>query len=188
MSIVAMEQKKRIHPHKFALWVGIGSILMMFAGLTSAYIVKRNQAGWQTFDLPLQFWYSTAVIIASSVTMYMALRAFREREMARYRSMMTVTVILGVLFMVLQALGFKQLWANGIKLNGNVSYSFMYVIVGLHAAHVFAGVIALLLTFARAFSKKTRSYDTVPVEMMNTYWHFVDILWIYLLIFLLMIR
>ena len=188
MSTVVMEQKKRIHPHKFALWVGIGSILMMFAGLTSAYIVKRNQAGWQTFDLPMQFWYSTAVIITSSVTMYLALQAFRQREMAKYRGLMTVTLILGVLFIVLQGLGFKQLWGLGQTLQKNVSYSFLYVIVGLHAVHVLGGLIALILTFARAFSKKTRSYDSVPVEMMNTYWHFVDILWIYLLIFLLMIR
>ena len=188
MSTVVMEQKKRIHPHKFTLWVGIGSILMMFAGLTSAYIVKRNQAGWQTFELPVQFWYSTAVIIASSATMYISLQAFRQREMAKYRSMVTVTLLLGVLFMVLQTFGFQQLWAKGIRLDGNVSYSFLYVIVGLHAVHVLGGVIALLLTFARAFSKKTRSYNAVPVEMMNTYWHFVDILWIYLLVFLLMIR
>ena len=188
MSIVAMEQKKRIHPHKFTLWVGIGSILMMFAGLTSAYIVKRNQAGWQTFELPMQFWYSTAVIIASSATIYFALQSFRQREMAKYRSLMTVTLLLGVLFIVLQYLGFKQLWSEGIKLTGNVSYSFLYVIVGLHAAHVLAGLVALGITFAKAFSKKNRSYDVVPVEMMSTYWHFVDILWIYLLIFLLMIR
>ena len=188
MSTVVMEQKKRIHPHKFTLWVGIGSILMMFAGLTSAYIVKREQAGWLTFDLPVQFWYSTAVIIASSVTMYMAMLAFRQREMAKYRSLVTVTLILGVLFIVMQGLGFRNLWAQGIKLQGNVSYSFLYVIVGLHAAHVLGGLVALLLTFLRAFSKKNRSYDPVPVEMMNTYWHFVDILWIYLLIFLIMIR
>ena len=188
MSIVAMEQKKRIHPHKFTLWVGIGSILMMFAGLTSAYIVKRNQAGWQTFELPMLFWYSTATIIASSVTMYMALQSFRQREMAKYRSLVTVTLLLGVLFIMLQALGFQQLWNKGIRLNGNVSYSFLYVIVGLHAAHVIAGLIALVITFAKAFGRKTRSYDVVPVEMMNTYWHFVDVLWIYLLVFLLMIR
>ncbi len=188
MSTVVMEQKKRIHPHKFTLWVGIGSILMMFAGLTSAYIVKRNQAGWQTFDVPVQFWYSTVVIIASSATMYMALQSFRHREMAKYRSLVTVTLLLGVLFVVLQGLGFQHLWDLGKTLQKNVSYSFLYVIVGLHAVHVLGGLIALLFTFAKAFSKKTRSYDTVPVELVSTYWHFVDILWIYLLIFLLMIR
>ena len=188
MSTVAMEQRKKIHPHKFTLWVGIGSILMMFAGLTSAYIVKRNQANWLTFELPQLFWYSTAVIMLSSATIYMAGKAFREREMTKYRNLMVATLVLGVLFIVLQVLGFKQLWAIGVTLQANVSYSFLYVIVGLHAIHVVGGVIALAVTLVKGFSKRTRSYDSVPVDLMSTYWHFVDILWIYLLIFLLMIR
>ena len=188
MSIVVMEQRKKIHPHKFTLWVGIGSILMMFAGLTSAYIVKRNQPKWVTFDLPIAFWYSTAVIVLSSITLFLAGRSFKEREMAKYRGLMTATIILGVLFIVLQAIGFTQLWKIGVTLQKNVSFSFLYVIVGLHAAHVIGGVIALLFLFAKAFSTKTRMYNTVPVEVTSTYWHFVDILWIYLLFFLLMIR
>ncbi|MEP7255988.1 MAG: cytochrome c oxidase subunit 3 [Ferruginibacter sp.] len=183
-----MEQRKKIHPHKFTLWVGIGSLLMMFAGLTSAYIVKRNQANWQTFDLPQLFWYSTAAIVLSSATIFLAEKAFKQREMSKYRSLLSATVILGVLFIVFQLLGFQQLWAKGITLQANVSYSFLYVIVGLHAAHVVGGLIALILLFAKAFSKKTRNYNIVPVELVSTYWHFVDILWIYLLIFLIMIR
>ena len=183
-----MEQRKKIHPHKFTLWVGIGSLLMMFAGLTSAYIVKRNQANWQTFDLPQLFWYSTAAIVLSSVTIFLAEKAFKQREMSKYRSLLSATVILGVLFIVFQALAFQQLWAKGITLQANVSYSFLYVIVGLHAAHVLGGLIALVLLFAKAFSKKTRNYNSVPVELESTYWHFVDILWIYLLVFLIMIR
>ena len=161
---------------------------MMFAGLTSAYIVKRNQANWVTFNLPVAFWYSTAVIMASSFTLWMALKAFKERAMAKYRSLMAATLGLGVLFIVLQVLGFKQLWQNGITLQANVSYSFLYVIVGLHAAHVIGGVIALIVMSLKAFSIKSRSYSMVPVELISTYWHFVDILWIYLLLFLLMIR
>lgn len=185
---MAMEQRKKIHPHKFTLWVGIGSILMMFAGLTSAYIVKRNQANWITFELPKLFWYSTAVIILSSLTIYLAGNAFRRREMVKYRYLVTGTLILGVLFIVLQTLGFRQLWATGVTLQSNVSYSFLYVIVGLHGLHVAGGVLALLITFVKAFSKRIRNYNNVPLELVSTYWHFVDILWIYLLIFLLMIR
>jgi len=188
MSTVAMEQRKKIHPHKFTLWVGIGSLLMMFAGLTSAYIVKRNQANWQTFDLPQFFWYSTAAIIVSSVTIILAERAFKQREMKKYRNLLVATLVLGVLFIVFQLLGFQQLWAKQVTLTGNVSYSFMYVIVLLHAAHVVGGLVALLVLFAKAFSKKTRTYNSVPVELVSTYWHFVDILWIYLLLFLIMIR
>ncbi len=188
MSTVVMEQRKKIHPHKFTLWIGIGSILMMFAGLTSAYIVKRNQANWITFELPLAFWYSTAAIVLSSITLFLAGRSFRERNMKQYRSLMTVTIVLGVLFIAMQVVGFNQLVKQGIGLGKNVSSDFLWVIVGLHAAHVIGGIVALVVLFAKAFSNTTRNYTTVPVEVTSTYWHFVDLLWIYLLVFLIMIR
>jgi cytochrome c oxidase subunit 3 len=188
MISAVMAKQNKIHPHKFTLWVGIGSILMMFAGLTSAYIVKRNQANWVTFELPVAFWYSTGVIIASSLAMVGALRAFRERMMSRYRMLITVTTVLGALFIALQYLGFSQLWAKGITLQANVAYSFLYVIVGLHALHVAGGVIALIVMSLKAFGSKVKNYSVVPVEVMSTYWHFVDVLWLYLLVFLLLIR
>jgi cytochrome c oxidase subunit III len=188
MNTVAMEQRNKLHPHKFTLWIGIGSILMMFAGLTSAYIVKRNQANWVTFNLPLMFWYSTAAILLSSTTLFLASRAFKERKMLKYRRLMIATIVLGVVFIVLQILGFKQLWGMGITLQKNVSFSFLYVIVGLHAAHVIGGIIALLVLFAKGFNTTNRNYSAVPVEVISTYWHFVDVLWIYLLVFLIMIR
>lgn len=189
MNTVMLENKNnKMHPHKFTLWVGIGSILMMFAGLTSAYIVKRNQANWTSFELPGFFWISTAAILISSVTLYLAAKAFKERGMSRYRMLMSVTLFLGILFIVLQVLGFKQLWDAGLTLQSNVAYSFLYVIVGIHAAHVLGGIITLIVMSLKSFSSKTRMYSAVPVELISTYWHFVDFLWIYLLIFLLMIR
>ena len=183
MSIVVREQKKRIHPHKFTLWVALASITMMFAGFTSAYIIKRNQVNWVSFNLPAIFWYSTAVIIASSVTIHLAQNAFRVRDMMKFRGLVVATLILGILFITFQFIGFQQLWANGMTLTANVSFSFLYVIIGLHALHIIGGIIA-----AKAFSAKVRNYDIVPVEVISTYWHFVDFLWIYLLIFLILIR
>lgn len=182
------QQRNRIHPHKFTLWVGIGSIVMMFAGLTSAYIVKRNQANWVPYDLPIAFWYSTAVILLSSLTVHLAAKSFKERAMAKYRKLMMGTFVLGVLFIILQVIGFQDLWAKGVTLQASVSFSFLYVIVGLHALHVIGGVVALIVMSLNAFSKKTRNYSTVPVELISTYWHFVDVLWIYLLLFLIMIK
>jgi cytochrome c oxidase subunit 3 len=161
---------------------------MMFAGLTSAYIVKRNQANWTSFDIPVMFWYSTGAMVLSSVLLYLAGKAFKERNMARYRGMMLGTLLLGIIFIVLQVLGFTQLWNDGLTLQKNVAYSFLYVIVGIHAAHVIGGVVTLLVMALKAFSSTKRSYSTVPVELISTYWHFVDVLWIYLLVFLLMIR
>jgi cytochrome c oxidase subunit 3 len=183
-----LTQSKKIHPHKFTLWVGIGSIVMMFAGLTSAYIVKRNQAGWVGYELPVAFWYSTAIILASSLTLHLALKSFKERAMLKYRQLLMATFVLGVLFVITQWMGFSAFWKSGNTLQANVAYSFLYVIVGLHALHVLGGMIALLVMVLKTFSRERRVYTSVPAEMMATYWHFVDLLWVYLLVFLIMIR
>jgi len=187
MATEITEQNKRMHPHKFTLWLGLGSIIMMFAGMTSAYIVKRNQVNWQGFDLPKVFWYSTVAILLSSVTIHLAVKAFKNREMAKYRRLVTVTTVLGILFMLLQIMGFYDLNARGIKLIGtgsNVAGSFLFVIAALHMLHVLGGITVLVIMFTKAFGGKTRNYSTVPIEMTATYWHFVDGLWIYLFVFL----
>jgi len=186
MSEAISEQKRKIHPHKFTLWVAIGSILMMFAGLTSAYIVKRSQASWLMIEIPMMFWYSTATILASSVTVQLALKALKKREMINYKRLLVVTAVLGVLFIVLQIVGFRQFAAQDIRLVGagsNASYSFLLAISGLHGIHVLGGVVALVVIAIRALNSSTRNYSSVPLEIAATYWHFVDALWIYLFIF-----
>lgn len=186
ISMVSSNERKRIHPHKFALWVAMGSIVMMFAGLTSAYIVRRSQANWLAFQLPVIFWYSTLVILISSLTMHLSVKAFQAREMQRYRSLITATAALGVLFALMQFVGFYSLQSSGVNILGqgsNPSASFLGIITGLHVLHVLGGVVALIVIFIRAFSLKTKSYSSVPLEIVSTYWHFVDILWIYLFIF-----
>ena len=181
------EQRKRIHPYKFTLWVGMGSIVMMFAGFTSALIVKRNQANWQGYDLPVIFWYSTFAILVSSLTIQLALRSFKQRNMATYRQLMMVTGVLGMVFIGMQVAGFNALTVRGIKLIGqgsNVSGSFLAVIAGMHILHVLGGVIVIIVMLRNAFRSKVRNYSSVPVEVIATYWHFVDALWIYLFVFL----
>ena len=187
MDIVSNQQRKRIHPHKFTLWVAIGSIVMMFAGLTSAFIVKSNQTNFIEVTMPKVFWVSTAVIIISSITLQMALRSFKQREMNRYRSLIGMTLLLGTAFIVLQWFGFQQLWEQQITFKGSGAGQFLYVIFGLHALHVIGGLIALIIMFIKAFVGKIKLYSSVPVEVMATYWHFVDLLWLYLLIFFLII-
>jgi cytochrome c oxidase subunit III len=188
MLTVINDQKSRLHPHKFALWIALASIVMMFAGLSSAYIVKRNQANWLTFDLPLIFWYSTGVIIISSITIMLSRKAFINREMQNYKKWLMVTTLLGIAFVIMQYTGFAQLWRSGITLTRNVSFSFLFVIVGLHAVHVIGGVTALIILLLKSFSSKRKNYSRISIDLMNTYWHFVDFLWIYILIFLVMIR
>jgi cytochrome c oxidase subunit III len=179
--------KKRMHPHKFTMWVAMGSIIMMFAGLTSAFIVKSNQVNWKTIALPRVFWYSTAVIILSSVTLQAALRSFKQREMSTYRTLMGVTLLLGVTFIALQWAGFNALWANNVTFKGAGAGQFLYVIFGLHGLHVIGGIVALIIMFIKAFVGRTKMFSSVPVEIMATYWHFVDALWIYLIVFFLIL-
>ncbi len=184
MDVVRTQQQKRIHPHKFTLWVAMASIIMMFAGLTSAYIVKRSTVNWEGVLTPVEFWYSTAVIIASSITVQMAVRAFKQREMRNYRILIAITALLGILFVVLQWMGFSWMWEHGVRFKGAAGQGqFLYIIAGLHALHVIGGIVALLIMVFKAFFGRVKSYDVVPVEVASTYWHFVDVLWVYLLVF-----
>jgi len=185
--VVSKEQKQKMHPYKFTMWVAIGSIVMMFAGLTSAFIVKSNQTNFRLVEIPQMFWISTAVILASSITIQWALRSVKDREMSRYRILIGVTVLLGIAFVVCQWMGFGELWAQNIRFKGSGAAQFLYVIFGLHALHVIGGVIALLLMFVKSFLGRTRIYTAVPIEVAAIYWHFVDLLWIYLLVFFLAI-
>jgi cytochrome c oxidase subunit III len=184
-------EKSRIHPHKFTMWVAIASICMMFAGLTSAYVVKKSQDNVLKVTLPNIFWMSTIIIIVSSVTIHLAVKSIKARAMKQYRLFLGVTALLGLLFAITQYYGFKTLGLSGVQFIGRTSNpgaSFLLVIIGLHAVHVLGGVVALLFMYLKVYFSKQKNYSAIPVEVVATYWHFVDILWIYLLIFLVYMR
>jgi cytochrome c oxidase subunit III len=196
----AVSERKKIHPQKFMMWVAIASMSMAFAGLTSGYMVREAQGNWRYYHLPATFWYSTVVIFVSSITMHLAGKAFKQRQMPRYKRLVSVTLLLGILFGVLQFAGFYELYhqlqpvvMNGqtlneaapVKLNGNPSESFLFIIAGLHLAHLAGGIIALLFLFFKAFSNRVKTYSSTGIEITATYWHFVDALWIYLFVFFL---
>ncbi|MFY7965947.1 MAG: cytochrome c oxidase subunit 3 [Chitinophagaceae bacterium] len=191
MVTVSSKKTERLHPHKFLIWIAIGSICMMFAGLTSAYIVKKSQDNVINVSLPNIFWVSTIIILISSVSVHLAVKSIKAKEMQRYRVLLGITAILGVAFAATQLLGFKDLQSHGIKLvgrNSNPGASFLVVIIGLHALHVLGGVIALLIMYGKVYFSKIKNYSSIPVEIMATYWHFVDVLWLYLLFFLMFLR
>lgn len=188
MDTVSTEQRNKIHPHKFIMWVAIGSIVMMFAGLTSAYIVKSGQSGWQDVETPIIFWYSTAVLIISSITIQSALRAFKHKSMQQFRTLFLTTLGLGLLFVTLQWFGFSNLWNHGVRFEGSGAGQFLYIIFGLHALHVLGGIVAMIILTLQLYLGKNRNYNAIPIEVMATYWHFVDILWIYLLVFFIWIK
>jgi cytochrome c oxidase subunit 3 len=161
---------------------------MMFAGLTSAYIVKSGQAGWVEVKTPGIFWLSTAVMIISSITIQSALRSFKQKEMSQFRTLLLATLFLGILFVVFQFLGFRYLWNHGVHFAGGAGAGqFLYIIFGLHALHVLGGIIALLVIALKQYFSKVRNYNATSIEVMSTYWHFVDALWLYLLIFFIWI-
>ena len=187
MATTQLEQNTKIHPYKMLLWVGLGSIVMMFAGLTSAYIVKKSQANWLEFDLPNLFWFSTLVILVSSFTIQMAVKKAKAGEMAQYRGFLSVTAILGITFIILQLRGFQALELNNVALTGarsNSAGSFLLVIAGLHLLHLVGGVIAIAVISLKAMATKSSTNQVLSVELVANYWHFVDILWIYLFVFL----
>jgi cytochrome c oxidase subunit 3 len=180
-------QRQKIHPHKLLLWIAIASICMMFGGWTSAFLVRKAQGNWLLFTMPLSFWISTFVVLASSVTMHFSVKEFKNRNMAKYKTLISITAILGVLFMVLQFAGFYEMHRAGINLASTaegVSGSFIYVISGVHLLHMLGGVIALIIVFITVnFRRRTKIYSSTGLEILSTYWHFVDVLWIYLFLF-----
>jgi cytochrome c oxidase subunit 3 len=158
----------------------------MFAGLTSAYIVKRSQSGWVMLEIPILFWVSTVTILLSSVCIHLALKNFRKRNLERYRQLLLLTLLLGIAFLVMQVSGFYMYREMDIRLTGagsNASHSFILAIAGLHGIHVLGGIVALAYIAFKSYSVSRREYNIVPAEIIATYWHFVDLLWLYLIVF-----
>ena len=177
--------QSKIHRHKFALWVGIAGIIMMFAAFTSAYVIRRAAGNWFEFKLPDIFFINTAVIVLSSLTLHTSYNAFKKGNEKLYKSLLIVTFVLGLLFVVLQYQGWLALDRIGATFTINPSSSFIYVISGLHAAHVLGGIAALSVALIHAFILpfKPTPRRKLRFELVLQYWHFVDILWVYLIVF-----
>lgn len=175
----------KIHPLKLTLWVGIGSIIMMFASLTSAFVVRRAAGNWYEFKLPDLFFINTLVLVLSSITLQMSYQSFKRSAAVPYRRWMVATFILGWLFVILQYQGWMLMTAAGATFTINPSSSFIYLISGVHAAHVLGGIVALVVAMVFAFRLpvKPTPRRLMRFELVLQYWHFVDILWIYLIIF-----
>lgn len=178
-------KQNQIHPLKFALWVGIGSIVMMFGAFTSAYIVRRSAGNWLEFKLPDIFFLNTAVIVASSFALHFAYTSFKKGNEKRYKALLLTTFALGIAFVVLQYFGWKAMSEIGATFVANPSSSFIYVISGLHAAHVLGGVAALIVAMVHAYMLpfKPTVRRRQRFELVCHYWHFVGALWVYLILF-----
>ena len=180
----------RIHPLKFALWIGMASITMMFAAFTSAYIVRQAAGNWLEFALPKIFLVSTLVLLISSVCLHVSFRSFKAGLASRYKWTLVLSFVLGIAFLVLQYMGWQELYAIGVDLKGNPAGSFVYVLTGVHALHIIGGLAALLVGVLLAFTRpfKVTEKRILKFDLTLQYWHFVDLLWVYLLIFLIISR
>lgn len=190
---------KKVNPHKAEikvaqrkaakplLYIGIVSIVMLFAGLTSAYVVRADNGNWLVFHLPSISIVSTAIIVMSSLTMLLAQRAIKKDNYTLTNLGLFLTLALGVAFFFTQIEGWKQLTAQGIYFVGkyaNASGSFLYLIALVHLAHMIGGLIALAVSLTKGLLKKYSSSDYLGIELTAIYWHFLDLLWVYLFLFL----
>jgi cytochrome c oxidase subunit 3 len=185
---------KRREPFHFMVWLGIASSLMLFTMLLVTYVVRRAGSGWIDAELPFVFLISTVVIMLSSLTLRNATLAFRHERFGNYRTNLATTLGLGILFMILQSWGWRQMILAGVKLEDNPSGAFVYIISGIHLLHILIGVIFLGIVLAEALRRRpyvdSFVYSVNPpnrlkLKLISLYWHFVDILWIGLFLFLL---
>ncbi len=175
-------------PKKFILWGFIVTIIMLFASQTSAYLVRRAEGNWVEFAIPQIFWYSTVVLIMSSISMHWAYLAAKKDNFNTLKIAISITFVLGLAFLEMQFEGWKDLVAQNIYFVGNPSGSFFYVFTLLHGGHLITGLIVLCVTFIAAMRLKVHAKNLRRIEICTTYWHFLDILWVYLFAFLLYFR
>ena len=174
----------KLHPKKFALWLFLVSVFILFMAFTSAYVVKQSDGYWMDFDLPKMFDYTSIVIVLSSVTMHMAYIFAKRNDLLKLRLSLFGTFLLGLAFLVGQWLAWGELVAVGAHWVGNVSGSFIYVMTGVHGFHLISAIIFLTVVVVAAFRYQVHSKSLDQIEMCTTYWHFLGGLWLYLYLFL----
>jgi cytochrome c oxidase subunit 3 len=181
---------KRQKAQRNLMWLSTLSIVMLFAGLTSAYVVRRGAGDWFSIVLPQVFWISTAVIIFSSITLNLALWSFKKNSITPGILFLGATFLLGLTFAWCQWQGWGVLIKNGIYLShakgqtSLISGSYIFLLTALHLAHVAGGIIALLVSFIRSLMGRYSATNVHGLRLAAIYWHFLDALWIYLFVFL----
>tara|TARA_B100001173_G_scaffold269865_1_gene246991 strand:- start:464 stop:1027 length:564 start_codon:yes stop_codon:yes gene_type:complete len=166
---------------KLLLWIGMGSILMFFAGLTSAYIVRKPEGNWIEFTLPEYFTFSTIVILLSSILLFFVKAQIRKNN-SSFKLVLSV-LMLGLLFTFFQVKGWQQLISQGVYLTGegsNASGSFLYVITLAHLVHFFGGLVPLIYVTIQAKKKVYTTKNSLAIDLTSVYWHFLALLWLFL--------
>ncbi len=179
------EHKQKVM--KPLLWVGMISIVMLFAGLTSAVIVRKSDGVWLQFYMPTMFWVSTVVILLSSGTLFMALQSAKKAKFGAVKGFLGATLFLGLVFTWSQVEAWAQLTNGQVYFTGsqsNASGSFLYILTLVHLLHLFGGLIALGVTFFKSFKNAYEPKNLLGLQVCSIYWHFLDAIWLYLFLFL----
>lgn len=178
------EETLSMNPRKFILWLFIVSIVMLFAAMTSAYLVRRAEGNWLEYDIPIVFSYSSVVLLISSLTMHWAYTSAKKDNFSNLKTAITITFALGMVFLYMQFQGWVELVNQKVFFVGNPAGSFMYIFTGLHAFHLISGLIVLVFALVASFRLRIHAKSLNQIEIAATYWHFLDILWLYLFFFL----
>ncbi len=172
---------------KMMLWFGMISMSMTFAGLTSAYVVSSSRSDWiQQIELPFAFTLSTLLIILSSVTFYGGFKMIKSNNIIASQVLLLTTLALAMAFVYFQFQGFNGVINKGYYFTGpesSITTSYLYVLVLLHLAHLTAGIIIVINLFFKTLKEKYVQGNTLGFELALTFWHFLDILWVYLFLF-----
>ncbi|TNJ41931.1 heme-copper oxidase subunit III [Tamlana fucoidanivorans] len=186
------QEEKNSRAKKMMLWFGIISLVMSFAGWTSAFVVSSSRPDWlKDFELPQAFLISTILIVLSSITFVLAKRALKTNNHKATSLWLVVTFVLGLGFIVNQFSGFQQIIDLGYNFTGptsNVTMSYIYLIAMAHILHVIAGMVCLVVVIYNHFKQKYSASNMLGVDLAATFWHFIDILWVYLFLFLYFVR
>jgi cytochrome c oxidase subunit 3 len=177
-----------MNPKKFALWLFMVSVVMIFASLTSAYIVRQAEGNWLFFELPPAFWASSLFIAISSISMQLSYKHAKRDEFNGAKRWLIFTLLLGGVFTVFQFIGWNQLVGQEVFFVGNPAGSFVYVISGMHLVHLGSALIFLLIVLHALSKQKIHSKNMNVMDMCMTYWHFLGALWLYLFLFLVLNR
>lgn len=185
-------KEKNARAKKMMLWFGIVSLLMGFAGWTSAYIVSSSREDWvSSIELPYSFYISTALIIISSLTYILAKKAVKENKQKLGTTYLLLTLVLGIVFIILQFNGFSQMVAEGYYFTGptsTIKMSYVFLIAMVHIVHVVAGIISLLVVLYNQHNGKYSSKEYLGITLGATFWHFLDLLWVYLVVFMTFVK
>ncbi|MCF6359747.1 MAG: cytochrome c oxidase subunit 3 [Cyclobacteriaceae bacterium] len=174
-----------INPKKFILWLFMVSIVMVFAALTSGFIVRQAEGNWIIYELPSQLWISTVILVVSSLTAHWALKSAQKSNSLQTKLGLWVTFGLGLVFLSTQVWVWEILVQHDVYLVGNPGGSFLYVLMGVHAFHLISGLIYLMIMLVKSYRANEVSEIQFQLSLSTTYWHFLGGLWIYLYVFLI---